>query len=188
MSIATGKARCIICEKEKSAVRCEGCLQIFCYNHLNDHRQQLSQHFDELEINRDLFRQTLNEQINHPQKHILIKQIDQWESDSIQKIQQIAKECREKLFQHTNEHVNQIEMNLTKLTNQMREIRQENDFNEIDLNNLKEKLTRLEKDLDQIPNVLIGEDSTTLIKKFSVVISSSKYVYYFCELLIKIND
>ena len=60
-------------------------LQIFCFNHLTDHRQELSQQLDEIEINRDIFRQTLNEQINNPKKHSLIKQIDQWEEDSIEK-------------------------------------------------------------------------------------------------------
>jgi hypothetical protein len=73
MASGTGKARCVTCDKEKSAVRCEGCLQAFCYDHLTDHRQELSRQFDEIEVNRDLFRQTLTEQENDPQKHALIK-------------------------------------------------------------------------------------------------------------------
>ena len=72
MAIATGKARCNMCSKEKSTVRCEGYLQIFCFNHLISHRQELSKQLDEIEVNRDLFRQTLNEQINDGQKHFLI--------------------------------------------------------------------------------------------------------------------
>ena len=128
MATATGKARCVTCNKEKSAVRCEGCLQIFCFDHLTNHRLKLSEELDEIEINRDLFRQTLNEQINDPQKHSLIKQIDQWEEDSIKKIQQTAKECKQILVPHMTEHFNQIEVNLTKLTNQLRQTRQENYF------------------------------------------------------------
>jgi hypothetical protein len=178
MATVTGKARCVICKKERSAVRCEGCLQIFCFNHLNDHRQDFNRELDEIEMNRDLFRQTLNEQINHPPKHILIKQIDQWELDSIEKIQQTAKTCRETVCQQTNKHFNQMEMNLNNLTNQIRNFRQENDFNEIDLKHLKQKLTQLEKDLDQISaNVSIQEDSRSFINKISVVISSGKWVY-----------
>jgi hypothetical protein len=67
----------------------------------------------------------------------LIKQIDKWKKDSIQKIQQTAEECRQILLQHTNEHFNQIEINLAKLTDHLRETRQENDFNEIEINQLK---------------------------------------------------
>jgi hypothetical protein len=55
------------------------------------------------------------------------------------KIEQIVKECRELILHHTSEHIHQIEVNLIKLTNQLREIRQENDFNEIDLQQLKQK-------------------------------------------------
>jgi len=61
MARTTGKRQYIICEKEKSAIRREGCLQLFCYDHLPNHRQQLSQQFDEIEFNRDLFRQKLTE-------------------------------------------------------------------------------------------------------------------------------
>jgi len=178
MTTATGKARCITCGKKKSAVRCEGCLQIFCRIHLTDHCQELSQQLDEIEINRDLFRQTLNEQTNDRQKHFLIKQIDKWEKGSIQKIQQTAEECRQILHQHTTKHFNQIEINLTKLTDQLRQIRQENDFNEIDLKYLQQKLTELEKELDQPLNISIQQDSTSLINKISIVVSSGKCFNY----------
>ena len=180
MAEATGKGRCVICEKEKSAVRCEGCLQIFCRVHLNDHSQQLNKELDEIEMNRDLFRQTLNEQTNNPQKHPLIQRIDQWEVNSIKTIQRTAKECKEKLLQHTDEHFQQVEINLNKLTNQLRETRQENDFNEMDLKKLKKKLRELEAQLDQMPNVSIQEESTSFIRKISVVVGRSigKSVYH----------
>ncbi len=150
-TIKTRTGRCIICEQDISAVICEGCLQIFCFNHLNDHRQQLNQQFDELEINRDLFRQTFNEQINDPRKHFLIKQIDKWEFDSIEIIQKTAKQCKDQILQLTDQHFQQIEINLNKITNELREIREENNFNEIDLNILKQKLTKLEKTIRRNP-------------------------------------
>jgi len=176
MATTNGKARCVTCTKEKGAVRCEGCHQIFCRTHLTEHCQQLSQQLDELEVNRDLFRQTLNEQINDPQKHFLIKQINKWEYDSIEKIQQTAKECRQILLEHTTEHFNTIEINLTKLTDQLRKIRQENDFNEIDIERLQKKLTQLSEQLNNPSNVSIQQDSKSFINKISVVISSGKCV------------
>lgn len=77
MATGTNKGRCVTCGKDKRAVRCEGCLQLFCYSHLTDHRQELSHQLDEIELNRALLQQTLNEQINNPTKHSLIKQINQ---------------------------------------------------------------------------------------------------------------
>ncbi len=114
----------------------------------------------------------MNEQSNHLDKHLLIQQINQWEQDSIKQIQQVANECRQKLIRHTTKNIHQTEVNLAKLTDQLREIRQENDFNEIDLNQFKEKLKQLEEELHQSSNVSIKQISTPLINKISVFISS----------------
>jgi hypothetical protein len=172
MATTTNKSQCSICQKERSAVRCEGCFQIFCYDHLNDHRQELSKILDEMEMNRDEFRQTLNEQIIDPKKHSLIKQIDQWELDSIALVQQTATKCREGILEKTGEHFKQMEIQLTELTDRMIQIRRENDFNEIDIEQLKGKLIKLGKKLDQISNVSIQEDLKPLIKQISIVSSS----------------
>lgn len=178
MTTTPGKAQCITCGKERSAVRCEGCLQIFCYNHLNDHRQQLNQQLDEIEVNRDIFRQTLTQQITDSKQHVLIKQIDQWEEDSIRRIQQIAEESRQLLDQYISEYLNQIEGNLNKLTEVLRQTRREDDFNEIDLNKFKEKLTQLEKELNQPSNISIQKDLSSPINNISVIFRSSKYANY----------
>ncbi|CAF1550279.1 unnamed protein product, partial [Adineta steineri] len=66
MATVASKARCVTCGKEKSTVRCDGCSQPFCYNHLVDHRQELNKQLDEIEVSRDLFRQTLTEQSAKP--------------------------------------------------------------------------------------------------------------------------
>jgi hypothetical protein len=178
MATATARGLCVICGKEKRGVKCEGCSQMFCFEHLPVHLQQLSAELDEIEINRDIFRQTLNEQINDPKNYSLIKQIDRWEEESIKRIQQTAKECRQLLSQQTTQHIPKIEVNLIKLTAQMRQIRKENDFNEIDLSQFKQKLAKLTKELDQPSNVSIQQDSTSLIKNISVVIFTRKCVYH----------
>jgi hypothetical protein len=90
MATASKKATCSTCDKEKGGVRCEGCSKIFCLNHFDGHRQELSTQLDEIEVTRDLFRQTLTEKMADPQKHALIEQIDEWENDSINKIRQAA--------------------------------------------------------------------------------------------------
>jgi hypothetical protein len=178
MAARMDKPRCIMCGKDRSAVRCEGCLQIFCYNHLTDHRQELNKQLDEIEVNRDVFRETLTEQTTDPKQNSLIKQIDKWEEDSIRKIRQTAEESRQLLLQYTTEHITQIEIDLNKLTEGLRHIRQENDFNEIDLNQFKEKLIKLAETLEQPSNVSIQEDFASPVNKISVVVSSSKCVNF----------
>jgi hypothetical protein len=81
MTTVTGKAPCFTCGKKKSGVRCEGCLQTFCFNHFTDHRQEFTKSLNEIEVNHESFRQTLTEQALNSQKHPLIKQVDKWEED-----------------------------------------------------------------------------------------------------------
>ncbi|CAF4073384.1 unnamed protein product [Rotaria sp. Silwood2] len=172
------RLHCVKYRKQRATSKCAGCLQDLCYNHLTDHCEQLSKELDEIEINRNLFRQTLTEQTNHPKNDSLMEEINKWKEDSIIKIQQIAEECKQLLIQYTNKYFNQLEIDLVKLTDQLRQTRQENDFNEIDLNQLKEKLTQLKKDLDQPPKVSITQDSTCFIKKISIIRSSRKCISY----------
>jgi hypothetical protein len=183
MATGISKAHCVKCGKERSTLKCAGCSQDFCYNHLTDHRQEISEQLDEIEMNRDLLRQTINEQTNKSKQHSLIQQIDQWEKDSIHIIEQTAKECRDLLFQHTAKYINQIEINLAKLTDEMREIRKENDFNEIDLIQLKNKLSQLATELDKPPNVSVQQRSPTLINKICIVVSSRKFVFLILVLI-----
>ena len=57
---------------------------------------------------------------------------------------------------------------MNKLTNQLRESRQEDDFNEINLRQYQEELEQLTKELTKPSNVSIRENSTRLIGKISV--------------------
>ncbi len=174
MATATGKGRCITCAKEKRAVRCEGCSQLFCFDHLPDHRQELSAQLDDIEISRDVFRQTLTEQTINQNQYSLIKQIDQWEEDSIRIIQQTANECRQKILQYTREYITNIEVNLVKLTDQLRQARQENDFNEIDLREFRRKLTKLSEELEKSKTISIQQNSSSLVDNICVITTNRK--------------
>ncbi|CAF3051378.1 unnamed protein product, partial [Rotaria sp. Silwood2] len=70
----TDRSLCDICQKAKGILKCEGCSKTFCYNHFSDHRQELNQQLDEVEVSRDLFRQTLTEQTPELQNYILVQQ------------------------------------------------------------------------------------------------------------------
>jgi hypothetical protein len=178
MATATGKDRCITCAKEKRAVRCEGCSQLFCFDHLPDHRQQLSIQLDDIEVHRDVFRQTLNEQTTNPKKYSLIEQIDQWEEDSIRIIQRTANECRQQILQYKREYITNIEANLVKLTDQLRQARQENDFNEIDLREFRRKLTKLSEELDKPETISIQQNSSSLVDNICVITTNRKCIIY----------
>jgi hypothetical protein len=178
MATATGRSRCATCGKEKAILKCGGCTQDFCYDHFGDHRQQLKVQLEEVEVNRDLFRQSLTEQTAAPQTHPLIQQIDQWERDSINKIRQTAQEARQLLLQHTNRHVKQVEVKLNKLTDQLRQGREENDFVETDLRHWNEELIQLTDELKKPSNINLRHDSKPFVTKLYVEIAAGKC---FCD-------
>jgi septal ring factor EnvC (AmiA/AmiB activator) len=174
MTTALGKNRCISCGKDKSTLRCGGCLQEYCVNHSFDHRQELNKQLDDVEITRHLFRQTLIQQATDPEKHALIQQINDWEHDSITKIRQTAEEARQTLLKYTTGHIKQIEVDLNKLTDQLRQSREDNDFYETDIRYWNEELKRLAKELAKPSNINLRQDTTALIYKISVGITESK--------------
>jgi chromosome segregation ATPase len=178
MATASAKNKCVICQKERSEVRCEYCFQTFCYKHLIDHRQEVDKTFDEIQMNHDEIRQTLNEQIADATKHYLVKQIDQWELDSIAVIQRTARECRQKVLVQIDEHLENLEARLTQLTDEIREAHRENDWNENNINQLKQEFTHLRTKLNQVPSILIQEDSKPFIKKITVFSTEGNHLFY----------
>jgi DNA repair exonuclease SbcCD ATPase subunit len=179
MATVGGRTRCVKCGKEKATSKCGGCLQDYCYNDRERHRQELSQQLDEVEVNRDLVRQTLTEQTTKSQKHSWIQTIDQWERDSIDIVRQAAEEARQLLFQHiTRYDINEMEMKLNKLTNQLRQSREENDFIETDLDQWKEELKQLSNELAKQSNITLRQESKPLVTKIYVDVPSGKYASY----------
>ena len=172
----TSKNKCVRCEKDRSAVRCEGCLNLFCFNHLNEHRQELSQHLEEIELNRDIFKQNLIEQTTDVNRNAFLQEINQWEQQSIEIIQQTAKQCRQLLQQHINQHLSHIEKRLTNLTEKIKEARFENEFNEIDLRQWTDKLNQLTQQFNQPSIISIHRTSQPFIDKISVKISTPIHI------------
>jgi len=170
MATETGKTRCVNCDKEKATLRCGGCLQEFCNKHLGNHRQELNKQLDEIEMNRDIFRQLLTQHIQQPNNDTLIQQINEWEQNSIKKIQQSAEEARQVAAKSTHEYIHQIEIKLNKLNDDLKESRDEEDFNEINLRQFQEELNRLKKELTKLSNISI-QDSTSSINKISLLVS-----------------
>ena len=158
----TNRNYCFICEKEKSTYTCDGCSKRFCKQHLKDHENELELELDQIEDERNIFRQTLSEQVEQPNKHDLIQQINKWEQRSINKIQQTAEGNRQLILKLMNKHFEKIEIDLNLLTNQIKEIRQESDFNELNLNELRNKLERLQKKLNNPSNISLKEDNLSL--------------------------
>lgn len=174
MAAINTKKECFSCKKVTRTFNCDGCLQNFCSDCLTKHLQELKKSLHTIESEYDQFRQKLNDQKKDPKKRPLIQQVDQWEEESINKIKQAAQQCRQKLINYTNKFINNSENKLNDTTKQMKQFSQENQFNETDLDELKEKLKVLREELDKPPHVLIQQQSSIFINKIGVSLPFDK--------------
>ena len=174
MSIASRKTNCIICNKCKITYICQGCSRDFCLDHLSEHRKNLGQQLEQIQTDHDQLRQNLNDYQIDPMKHLLIKTIDQWERDSINNIQQTAQRCRTEWIDYSNNFLLEMEKKLNQLAQQIQQIHQENEFSEIDLNLLKQKLQILQKELERPGNVVFKQCSTTSLNSISLLLPLGK--------------
>ena len=173
MTMPTNKTSCATCRKEKVAYKCEGCSRHFCIKDLNAHHELISKELDGIEDKRNILRKIFTDQKGNIEQHSLMKQINQWEHDAIEKIQQTAKECRVLLSKNINRHLNEIEEQLNQFTKQVEQIKDENNVNEIILNEFKHLSIKLEEDLHHPANISIEYHSSSFIPRISVRISNS---------------
>ncbi len=174
MATANVKVRCFSCNKETSTFICGGCSNNFCRNDLMKHLQILSQELDQIENDHDQFREKLNEHKNDPKTHLLIQKIDQWEKDSIKKIEQTATRFRERVMNYTKKFLIQLENKLNNIAKELKRIREENEFNEVDLERFRQKLNKLKEELDQPTNISIEQQSSAFINRILVMIPFNK--------------
>lgn len=84
---------CVLCESKGvgGVFRCEGCSHSFCLQHTNEHRQYLTYLLKEITSEHDIL---LTGVKDSKQTSLLFDQVNQWEKDSIKKIQQTAENTR----------------------------------------------------------------------------------------------
>ncbi|CAF1311589.1 unnamed protein product [Adineta steineri] len=175
MATANNKTQCFVCNTEKNTYNCKGCSNEFCFPHLTEHRQIVDKQLDEIINNHGQFQQTILQQKQNSHNSSLIEQINEWEIDSTHQIQKTAEECRKTLIKLTQTLIDDVEKKFIKLSQKLKEIREEDEFNEIDLNNFQLKLTQITEEFLQSSNISIKDDSQEFIKKISIISSFDSY-------------
>ena len=182
--MANNKTQCASCGKNKATSICIGCSQNFCFNHFAEHRQQLSSQLDEIEQQRDLFQQTLNQHTTYPQNNLLIEQVNRWEHQSIEIIKQTAQEIRQTLSHRFTENINLTKIKLDQLTQQLRESREEDEIIEGDLHRWNEQLQQLTQQLNRPTpsNIILRQTEIPLVNKMQIQFEGEEILFYFTSI------
>ncbi|CAF4294927.1 unnamed protein product, partial [Adineta steineri] len=167
--VKANKTQCFTCHRENNTYTCEGCTNRFCLIHLTEHQQLLNEQLHHIIDGYNEFKQRINQQKQSPLNHSLIKKIDQWERNAIEIIQQKAKDCREVVIKSLQTCINDIEMKFNDLNKQIQQLQKENDFNEIQLNYLRNQLKKITKELNSPSNISIQQESQSFINDISFI-------------------
>ncbi|CAF1342379.1 unnamed protein product [Adineta steineri] len=172
MAMASNKTRCFTCNKKQPTYTCEGCSQRFCLMDLTKHRQILNYELDQITNDYNQFKQEINEQQLNTYDLSLFDEINQWEIDSIEKIKQKAEDCREIVVKSSQTYIGKKFNDLRK---QIEQIHKGNDFNEINLEYLRNQLMKVTQELNNLSNMSIQQDSKSFINEISIIFSKSKF-------------
>jgi hypothetical protein len=123
------KKLCCKCDKGGGVFTCDGCQQSFCRKHTDEHRQDLSVQMDKIEQEHDVFQRDLNKEMD---LHPLLSRIDEWERESISKIQQVAKQARVDLRKLIEQNKQDLKTSMNQLTSELQTSRDSEDYTELD--------------------------------------------------------
>ncbi|CAF1538987.1 unnamed protein product [Adineta steineri] len=169
MAMANNKRKCFTCDRENNTYTCEGCSKRFCFMDLAEHQHRLNDELNHISHGYNEFKQIINEHKQNPQNYSFIEQIDQWERISIEKIQEKAQNLREVIVKSSQTFINDIEKKFNDLNKQIQQLQKANDFNEINLNYLKNELTEITEELDSSSNISIQQNRQSFISDISII-------------------
>jgi hypothetical protein len=154
MAVSNEKIPCTKC-KAKGVAMCDGCQESFCTTHFMQHHQELSLKMDSIGQNYDLLRRDLSE---GTKKHPLLVRVNDWERDSIKKIQKAAETARADLEKLLDKTKIDVESSVTKIIEEIRASRDSNDFTENEFIRWTTQLDELRQAFESPFNVTIQND------------------------------
>ena len=158
----TDNSCCSICQKQKNIFTCPGCARYFCLPHLNEHQEELSVQLGQTEDRCNHFQDTLQHQDVALNQHPLLKQINEWEKESIDKIKRLANDVRLRASACIKESTADLKVQFRRLTEKISQYRKDKDFADNDVQFFDEELQRLKALLDTPPNGQIEFSSVIL--------------------------
>lgn len=166
--MATQKEQCSICRVTTDIYACRSCSKDFCFGHLSEHRKEVNTKREKIQTDIKEFQQVLPDQQQQP----VLRQIDQWEKDSIATIQKTADQYRTKVINYTKKMTQRIDTTLNQqiLTNVTQA-----KCHEIIANRFAKQLQTLKTDLKELKiTISIEQQPTSFIPKLIVQVPTDR--------------
>lgn len=164
------KKACAKCDKSLGAFSCDGCQQSFCLKHVAEHRQELTHQMDLIEQEHDLLHEDLSTQADKHHEHPLFEFIDRWQRESIEKIEQVAKDSQTELTEILRGITDHGKKNLQRMSARLHRARDSDGFFENDLNRWSQQLIHLREEIKYMSETIniVTDPSTTAVHSIQI--------------------
>jgi uncharacterized coiled-coil protein SlyX len=183
MANSVEKLLCAICNVRRGVFQCHGCSQFFCLQHTANHHQAIVEQLIEVEQTFNVVQNTLRQEINAPQVDVevlheeLIKKIDDWQEESIRKIQEVATKAKQDALLYTTGRLTAAQTKLEQLNGELQQAQKNTDLLETDLRLWTEKLQQLNDEVTKLPPVNVVKGHTKLVSDIRVVRFDGKEIF-----------
>jgi hypothetical protein len=163
--------RCEINDKCEipASLECIGCKKSFCNEHIMDHRRSFDKEMDDIMNKLNQIKKDLDPQTNKADHLTLEKEIKKWKNDSIAKIKKQANELQDKLRQSFDAPKTDMLSRIQKLSDELKKLRETNNFVEQDIDKWKKTLKDLETYVTWSAKVRVARhDNDSLVGTLSV--------------------
>jgi len=162
-SLEINKKCCIKCDGEKSRgglFTCDGCQQMFCAQHVSEHRQELNIQLGNAMQEHDLIQQESNGLVSDQS---VLEKINIWEKESIEKIKETAEVARADFYRCQQSAQDRFKKNCNEFGENLRVARRTDDFSELDLTQWNQILINFKTQLESMTKFNIIEDRQSYI-------------------------
>jgi len=156
-------------------IRCDGCNDRFCSTHFSEHRHHLDTLLERVCNDRDSLCEKIDNLgaascTNHPQLITLLNEINEWENKTLKMVKQTADRARQQVNEMMNSDNKIAEIELDKVSKELRRRKEDDDYFEQDIQRLSKQLEQIQIDLNNhVPHIRIKVMSMDWSKLIQVV-------------------
>jgi len=150
--------RCSVCPKGAGTCFCPGCKTYFCDDDFKDHRATLFNKLIGLTGDRDALQDKISTANSKKQfDSSLLSRIDEWQKDTIKKVEQVADQARQHVVEIMNSKRDEMTSQFQAMSQELAKLTETKGVVEQDLIRLKQQIDQLNNDLEQLCKPLVIE-------------------------------
>ena len=142
--------QCSACKKEPGPIHCTGCDRYFCRKDFKTHTEEMFGEMDKIIEERNRLQDEITNRVQpNDQQHPLMKQIDAWQTSTIEKVKRVAAQARKQAEQLLNAKNMKMKTEFKSFSEELARLKESENYVEHDLERLNHMITQFKQDLRQ---------------------------------------